>query len=104
MSKFAVVKTGGKQYVVKENDELVVDRLDQKEKDVVELPALATFDSEKGTVELGMPLLSKKTKAQVVSHMKGDKIRVAKFKAKVRYRKVKGFRAQLTRLKIMKIY
>ena len=65
MSKFAVVKTGGKQYVVKENDELVVDRLDQKEKDVVELPALATFDSEKGTVELGMPLLSKKRKPKL---------------------------------------
>ncbi len=102
MSKFAVVKTGGKQYVVKENDELVVDRLDQKEKDLIELPALAFFDNESGTVELGTPETNKKVKAQVLGQLKGDKIRVAKFKAKVRYRKVKGFRAQLTKLKIVK--
>jgi large subunit ribosomal protein L21 len=103
MSTFAVVKTGGKQYVVKENDELVVDRLDQKEKDTVELPVLTTFDSESGTVELGMPETGKKVKATVLAQLKGDKIRVAKFKAKVRYRKVRGFRAQLTSLKILKI-
>ncbi len=103
MSLYAVVQTGGKQYVVKENDMLVVDRLSQKENEIAELPTLATFDSDKGTVDLGMPLLSKKMKVQVVSHIKGDKIRVAKFKAKVRYRKVKGFRAQLTKLKIVKI-
>ncbi len=103
MSTYAVVQTGGKQYVVKENDTLAVDRLEGKEDAALELPVLATFDNEKGTVELGNPLLSKKTKVQIVSHVKGDKIRVAKFKAKVRYRKVKGFRAQLTKLKIVKI-
>jgi len=102
MPKFAVVKSGGKQFVVKENDELVVDRLDKKEKDSIELPTLAFFDSESGTVELGTPELEKKVKAQVLSQEKGEKIRVAKFKAKVRYRKVKGFRAQLTKIKIMK--
>lgn len=103
MSKFAVVKSGGKQFIVKENDELVVDRMDQKEKDMVELPALAFFDNESGDVELGTPETAKKVKAQVLEQIKGEKIRVAKFKAKVRYRKVKGFRAQLTKLKILKI-
>ncbi|MBI3366491.1 50S ribosomal protein L21 [Candidatus Roizmanbacteria bacterium] len=103
MSTYAVIQTGGKQYVVKELDTLIVDRMPHKESETVEIPALATFDSEKGTIELGMPLLLTKTKAQVVSHVKGDKIRVAKFKAKVRYRKVKGFRAQLTKLKILKV-
>lgn len=103
MSKFAVVKSGGKQFIVKENDELVVDRMDQKEKDVVELPALAFFDNESGDVELGAPETGKKVKAQVLEQLKGEKIRVAKFKAKVRYRKVKGFRAQLTKLKISNI-
>ncbi len=103
MPTYAVVQTGGKQYVVKEDDTLVVDRLEGKENTTLELPILATFDNEKGTIELGSPLLSKKTKVQVVAHIRGDKIRVAKFKAKVRYRKVKGFRAQLTKLKIVKI-
>lgn len=103
MSTYAVVQTSGKQYVVKENDTIIVDRLIQKENETIELPALAIFDNETGKIELGEPVLTKKTKAQVIAHIKGDKIRVAKFKAKVRYRKVKGFRAQLTKLKIVKI-
>lgn len=102
MSGFAVVQSGGKQFIVKENDTLIVDKLPLKENETVELPVLALFD-DKGALELGVPLLSKKLKAQVVAQLKGDKIRVAKFKAKVRYRKVKGFRAHLTKLKIVKI-
>jgi len=54
-------------------------------------------------LELGTPTLSSKIKATVIDHLKGDKIRVARFKAKSRYRKVKGFRAQLTKIKILKI-
>jgi large subunit ribosomal protein L21 len=100
MSLYVVVQTGGKQYIVKEDDVLVVDRLEGKENDKIEIEKLAQFDSEKGTVELGTPKLGK-VNAQILSHIKGDKIRVAKFKAKVRYRKAKGFRAQLTKLKIL---
>lgn len=103
MLTFAVVKTGGKQYLVKENDVITVDRLDTPEKEKLTLETLAVFDDEGKTVEMGAPTLSKVTKAQVLAHIKGDKIRVARFKAKVRYRKVKGFRAQLTQLKILKI-
>jgi len=99
MAHIAVVKTGGKQYLVKENQEILVDRLDAQEKDIVELETLAVFE-EDGNLELGMPALTKKTQATVVEQLRGDKIRVAHFKAKVRYRKVRGFRADLTKLKI----
>ncbi len=102
MVNFAVVKTGGKQYLVRENDVIIVDKLPNKEKSTVELPALAMFDNEGKSLELGMPTLPKAVKAEVVAQVKGDKIRVAKFKAKVRYRKVTGFRPQLTQLKIVK--
>lgn len=103
MVNFAVVKTGGKQYLVKENDLITVDKLDKKEKEIVELETLAVFDDEAKKVEVGTPLLTIKVKAEVVAHGKGDKIRIARFKAKSRYRKVRGFRAQLTTLKIVKI-
>lgn len=103
MVNLAVVKTGGKQYIVKDGDEITVDRLDVKEKAEVELETLAKFDSDGKTLELGSPALTKKVKAEVVAHGKGEKIRVARFKAKVRYRKVKGFRPYLTTLKITKI-
>lgn len=103
MNKFAVIKTGGKQYLVKEDDQIVVDKLDNKEKEKVELETLAIFDDEGKELEIGTPNLEKKVLAEVVSHDKGEKIRVARFKAKVRYRKVKGFRPLLTTLKIVKI-
>ncbi len=103
MVNLAVVKTGGKQYIVRENDSITVDHLDAKEKDEVDITALATFDSEGKSLQMGTPELKGKVKAEVVAHGKGEKIRVARFKAKVRYRRVKGFRPQLTTLKIKKI-
>lgn len=103
MTKYAVVKTGGKQYLVKENDEIVVDRLEGKENEKIELDKLAEFADDTLNLQLGAPVLKEKIAATIISHLKGDKIRVAKFKAKVRYRRVKGFRPALTKLKIVKI-
>lgn len=103
MVNFAVIKTGGKQYLVKEGLEIVVDRLQDKEKDKIDLETLMIFDEDGKQVDIGMPNLNKKVQAEVISHSKGDKIRIAKFKSKVRYRKVRGFRPFLTTLKIIKI-
>ena len=89
MVTFAVVKTGGKQYLVNEGSEITVDRLNVKEKDKIELETLMTFDEEGKSVDLGTPVLEKKVQAEVVSNTKGDKLKVAKFKSKVRFRKVR---------------
>ncbi len=98
--KFAVIKTGGKQYVVSENDEITVDNLNQDADSVVEFEKLAEGDLEKETIKLGTPTLSSKVKGKVIENVKGEKLRVARFKAKTRYRKVTGFRPQLSRVKI----
>jgi ribosomal protein L21 len=104
MDKLAVIKTGGKQYLVKEGDEVIIDHLSLKKDETIELPALAIIDSKKEEVEIGQPILKKTVKAKVVDDLiKGDKIRVARFKAKVRYRRVKGFRPTLTKIRIEKI-
>jgi large subunit ribosomal protein L21 len=102
MSKLAVIRTGGKQYLVRENDEIYVDKIagDPKE---VDLETLAVFDDASDDMDLGMPTVKTSIKAQVIENVKGDKVRIAKFKAKVRYRKVTGFRAELTKLKILSI-
>jgi len=103
MAKLAVIKTGGKQYLVKEGEEIIVDHLSSK-KEEVSLPALAIFDPKKEEIEVGQPLLEKTVKAKVLEDtIKGEKIRVARFKAKVRYRRVKVFRPKLTKIKIEKI-
>ncbi len=103
MAKIAVVKAGGKQYLVRENQELVVDKLDGNKDDKVSFEALAVFDDASEKIEVGEPALKTAVEAQIVEQVKGDKVRVAKFKAKVRYRKVNGFRAELTKVKILGI-
>jgi len=102
MVKVAVIKTGGKQYLVKEQDIITVDLIDAPEKGNVDLDTLAVFD-EKDLFKLGTPLLDVKTKSEVIIHTRGEKMRVSRFKAKVRYRKVKGFKSHLTKLQITKI-
>ncbi|MFZ5366427.1 MAG: 50S ribosomal protein L21 [Patescibacteria group bacterium] len=101
--KYAVVKIGGSQYKVSEGDEIEVLRLPQKEGEEIEFPEVLLLVSEAG-VKIGQPQVSGVTvKAKILSHFKAEKIRVARFKAKSRYRKVKGFRAALTRIRIEKI-
>jgi len=103
MVKYAVVKTGGKQYLVHEGMEITVDLMDAEKSKKVELESLLKFDDEGKTFDLGTPLLKDKVTAEVVDHVLGEKIRIARFKAKSRERKVRGFRAKLTKLKIIKI-
>lgn len=99
MAHFSVVKSGNKQYLVKDGDTLVAERINSKN-EKIELDVLMTFDDESGTVELGTPSLEKKAPGTIIENVKGEKIRVAKFKSKVRYRKVKGFRPHLTKIKM----
>lgn len=102
-SLLAVIKTGGKQYLVKENDEIIVDRIREEKDRLIHLETLLVFDDQGKKIEMGTPLLNKKTEAKIIDHLKGDKINILRFKAKVRYRKRKGFRASLTKIKIVKI-
>ncbi len=103
MAIYAVVKTGGKQYLVKEGMTITVDQLNSEKNNKIQLETLLKFDEEGKAFELGQPVLKEKVSAEVEDNVKGDKIRIAKFKAKSRYRKVRGFRARLTKLKILKI-
>lgn len=100
--EYAVVKTGGKQYRVSKGAVLEVDRLESEDKDVILSEVLLFSSGEK--IRIGKPFLSDvKVKATIVENLKGDKIRVAKFKAKAKYRRVMGFRSQVSRLEIKDI-
>lgn len=88
--------------MVKEKDEIVVEKIEANA-GRLEIEKLAEFEDEKMTLQLGTPVLQEKVAAEIVDQLKGDKIRVAKFHAKVRYRKVMGFRKKLTKIKVIKI-
>ncbi|MFH1827482.1 MAG: 50S ribosomal protein L21 [bacterium] len=101
MSKLAVIKAAGKQYLVKTGDEILVDRLDIKEDTQILLDTLASFDDDKCSLKIGNPLINTKVKAKVLEHLKGYKLHILKFKSKVRYAKRKGFRHFLSKVKIL---
>lgn len=98
----AVVKVGGKQYIVAEKETLLVDRLPDGTKEL-DLDVLMLVDGEKSTV--GTPLVKgAKLKAKVVEdEVKGDKIRVIRYKAKKRVHKEMGHRQKYSRIEIGKI-
>lgn len=95
--KMAVVKIAGKQYKVKEGDVLKVDRCDGQIDDVL-------LYADGRSIKIGQPSLSNvKVDTEVLEHTKDKKILVMRFKAKSRYRRKKGHRQPITRLKIKKI-
>lgn len=98
--KYAVVKLQGKQYKVEEGQELTIDRLPQEEKSALTISeVLMVVDGD--TVSVGTPTVSSaQVKASVLSHSKAEKIRVATYKAKSRFRKVRGHRQSETTLHI----
>lgn len=100
--KYAVIKTGGKQYKVSEGDILEVDKLEVKDDSVNFENVMLLVNDE--TVEIGKPFLEGvKVKAKLLEQKQGEKIRIAKYKSKVRYRRVAGFRAKLSKVQIEKI-
>ena len=101
--EYAVIKTGGKQYKVSMGSIIEIDRIDsEKDKEII-LDDVLLWVCD-GQVKIGKPNLSNiKVKAKVIDNIKGDKIRVAKFKAKARFRRVTGFRPHITRLEIKSI-
>jgi len=103
MKKYAVVKIGGSQYKVAEGDEIAVDKIDGEKGKSLNFEEVLLLVDEK-RVTIGQPLVKNaKIKAEIVDQFKGKKIRVATYKAKSRYRRVKGFRPLLTRVKILSI-
>jgi large subunit ribosomal protein L21 len=99
--KYAVIRIGGKQYKIFEGEEILVDKLLDPKK--LDAEVLLFADGEK--VNVGKPVLKNvKVALKVLAEVeKGEKIDVYKFKAKSRYRKHIGFRAQYTRLLVEKI-
>ena len=103
MTKIAVIKTGAKQYKVKEGDSLRVEKLEAAIGSKVKLETLLIAESDGASVNLGKPSLGESVTAEVLEHAKADKVSVFKFKNKVHYKKNVGHRQHYTKLKITTI-
>ena len=98
---YAIVKTGGKQYRVEKGQTLLVERLPDDAGATVNLePILFRSDD----VLFGADDLAKvRVDAKVVEHVRGEKLRVFKFKPKRGYRRRTGHRQNLTRIEVTDI-
>ncbi|MDD3532151.1 MAG: 50S ribosomal protein L21 [Candidatus Shapirobacteria bacterium] len=102
MKKFAVIEVAGHQYQVEEGDQIAINNLAVDLNKEIKIDKVLLMAN--GKTEIGRPFLKNRAvNAEVVENLKGKKVRVATYKAKSRYRRVKGFRPQLTKLKITKI-
>lgn len=101
--KYAVIATGGKQYRVSEGDTVAVEKLGLKPNDTYTFSeVLLVVDGDKK--EVGTPTVAGiVVTGTVVAEKKTRKVRVAKFKAKAKYRRVTGSRKVQTHIKIDKI-
>jgi large subunit ribosomal protein L21 len=97
---YAIVESGGKQYVAREGEALEVDRL------LVEVGKSVEFDQvllvvDGSDVRIGTPVVQgMKVHATIAGHTKGDKVIVYRYIPKERFRKKQGHRQQYTRVVI----
>lgn len=99
MVQYAIISLGGKQYVVREGEKFLVDRMETEEGKTFQPDVL--FVGGEGDGELspeGTPVVAK-----VVAHERGPKIRIGKYRRRTGYKRHTGFRASLTRIEITTI-
>jgi large subunit ribosomal protein L21 len=99
----AVIKTGGKQYIVKAGQKLKVEKIEGDEgKEITFSEVLLVQNDEK--IAIGQPTVEGATvSAAILRQGKGEKVIAFKYKAKKRYHRKKGHRQRFTEVEIKSI-
>ena len=113
---FAIIKTGGKQYKVKKEDEIKIEKINLirekssnktrgKKGDKIEFDkVLLLADEQAEKVDIGQPYLKEaKVEAKILEQGQDEKVTVVKYKPKSRYRRKVGHRQPYTNVKIIHI-
>ncbi|PIS34854.1 MAG: 50S ribosomal protein L21 [Parcubacteria group bacterium CG08_land_8_20_14_0_20_43_9] len=99
----AVIKTGGKQYLVKPGDKIKVEKLGKKEGEEVSFDEVLLLERNK-RLSIGSPTVKgTKVIAKVLENKKSKKVIAFKYKAKKRYKLKKGHRQPYTLVEIKEI-
>lgn len=100
----AVIKTGGKQYIVTPGQKLKVEKLEGEEGKAIDFAEVLLVEGDDKKVEIGQPTVNGATvAAKIVAQTKGPKVIAYKYKPKKRYHLKKGHRQQLTEVEITAI-
>lgn len=101
---FAVIATGGKQYIAKVGDELKIEKIKGEKGDTITFDKILLTAEEDGSgVNIGAPYLNITVSAELLGHGRAAKVTTVKYKPKVRYRKRINHRQGYTKIKIIKI-
>lgn len=102
--KYAIVICSGKQYKAVPGETLQVDKLPNEVNEKVILDEVLFIADGEKKVTIGTPhIKGAKVETTVTDQIKGPKIRVFKYKPKVRYRRTQGHRQHYTLLQVNKI-
>ena len=100
---YAIVEIAGQQFKVEKDQQIFVNRLEEKEGNKVEFDNVLMIDNN-GKVNVGAPAISgAKVTAKVLDHVKGDKVVVFKKKRRKGYRVKNGHRQAFTQIEIQSI-
>lgn len=103
MVNYVIFELDKQQFKARPNEEILVNRLAYKKDSLFEIDKILLWRNQ-GQVVIGQPYISGVyLKCQLLEHCRGEKIRVAKFRAKSRYRRRRGHRQSLSKIKILKI-
>jgi large subunit ribosomal protein L21 len=98
-NKFAVIMTGGKQYLVEPGETIKIEKINAEKSGFNFDKVLLIADD--GKLELGKPFVEgAKIPAEILGQGRGKKVIVAKFKQKTRFHKKAGHRQPYTQVKI----
>jgi large subunit ribosomal protein L21 len=98
----AIIKTGGKQYLVQPGDKIKIEKLEEKEGAEISFSDVLLVEKNK-KLEIGTPMLKAEVTAKVLKHGKADKVVVYKYKAKKRESRKIGHRQPYTEVEILGI-
>lgn len=100
---FAVIKAQGKQYKVAQGDQLTIDRLPGEAGASIALGEVLMLVDGSNT-KLGTPVIGgAKVQVEILSHSRGDKIKVFKKRRRKNFHRTRGHRQDLTTVKITSI-
>jgi large subunit ribosomal protein L21 len=97
---FAVIKTGGKQYIVSPDQKIKIEKLEGKEGDKVNFSDVLLL-ADNGNVRIGKPVVEgAKVEGEITKQARDKKKIIFKYHSKARVRKTKGHRQYFTEIKI----
>lgn len=101
--KYIITQIQSSQYILKPGDTITINGTHGQAGDKLSIGRTLLINNQKDGIDIGTPYLNQVPEFEVISHQKSSKIRVSKFKAKSRYRRVKGHRQDQTTIKFLSI-